>query len=96
VAGVIFHALTTDSLQGPVNAVPSPVTAREYTETLNRILKRPTVFPLPASVARIALGDFAEEMLLASIRVDSTKLIESGYEFRYPELEGALQHLLGR
>ncbi|MDQ4002895.1 MAG: DUF1731 domain-containing protein [Actinomycetota bacterium] len=35
-------------------------------------------------------------MLLASIRVDSTKLIESGYEFRYPELEGALQHLLGR
>lgn len=96
VAGVILHALTTDSLQGPVNAVPSPVTAREYTETLNRILKRPTVFPLPASVARIALGDFAEEMLLASIRVDSTKLIESGYEFRYPELEGALQHLLGR
>ena len=96
VVGVILHALTTDSLQGPVNAVSSSVTAREYTETLNRILNRPTVFPLPASVARLALGDFAEEMLLASIRVDSTKLTESGYEFRYPELEGALRHLLGR
>jgi NAD dependent epimerase/dehydratase family enzyme len=94
--GVILHALTTDSLQGPVNAVPNPVTARKYTETLNGILNRPTVFPLPASVARMVLGDFADEMLLASIRADSTKLRESGYEFRYPDLEGALRHLLGR
>jgi len=94
VVGVILHALTTDSLQGPVNAVSSSVTAREYTTTLNRILNRPTVFPLPATVARLALGDFAEEMLLASIRVDSTRLTDSGYEFRYPELEGALRHLL--
>jgi uncharacterized protein len=94
VVGVILHALTTDSLQGPVNAVSSSVTAREYTTILNRILNRPTVFPLPATVARLALGDFAEEMLLASIRVDSTKLTDSGYEFRYPELEGALRHLL--
>ncbi len=96
VVGVILHALTSDSLQGPVNAVSGSITAREYTRTLNRILKRPTVFPLPASVARLALGDFAEEMLLASIRVDSTKLTESGYKFRYPELEGALRHLLGK
>lgn len=96
VVGVILHALTTDSLQGPVNAVPNPVTAREYTEILNRILNRPTVFPLPAPLARMVLGDFADEMLLASIRADSTKLRESGYEFRYPELESALRHLLGR
>jgi NAD dependent epimerase/dehydratase family enzyme len=94
VVGVILHALSTDSLQGPVNAVSGSVSAREYTATLNRVLKRPTVFPLPAPVARLALGDFAEEMLLASIRVDSAKLAESGYEFRYPELEGAMRHLL--
>jgi uncharacterized protein len=94
--GVILYALATDSLQGPVNAVPNPVTAREYTETLNRILNRPTVFPLPAPLARMVLGDFADEMLLASIRADSSKLRESGYEFRYPDLEGALRHLLGR
>jgi uncharacterized protein len=95
-AGVILHTLATDSLQGPVNAVSGAVTAREYIATLNRILNRPTVFPLPAPVARMVLGDFAEEMLLASIRADSTRLMESGYEFRYPELEGALRHLLGR
>jgi uncharacterized protein len=94
VVGVILHALSTDSLQGPVNAVSGSVTAREYTATLNRILNRPTVFPLPTPVARLALGDFAEEMLLASIRVDSTKLADSGYEFRYPELAGALRHLV--
>ena len=94
--GVILHALATDSLQGPVNAVPNPVTAREYTETLNRILNRPTVFPLPAPLARMVLGDFADEMLLASIRADSSKLGESGYEFCYPDLESALRHLLGR
>ena len=94
--GVILYALATDSLQGPVNAVPNPVTAREYTETLNRILNRPTVFPLPAPLARMVLGDFADEMLLASIRADSSKLRESGYAFRYPDLEGALRHLLGR
>src|SRR5215210_7176381 len=94
VVGVILHALTTDSLQGPVNAVSGSVTARDYTATLNRILNRPTVFPLPAPVARLALGDFAEEMLLASIRVDSTKLTDSGYEFRYPKLAGALRYLL--
>jgi NAD dependent epimerase/dehydratase family enzyme len=96
VVGVILHALMTDSLRGPVNAVPNPVTAREYTETLNRILNRPTVFPLPTPLARMVLGDFADEMLLASIRADSTKLRESGYEFRYPELGGALRYLLGR
>jgi NAD dependent epimerase/dehydratase family enzyme len=94
--GVILYALAADSLQGPVNAVPNPVTAREYTETLNRVLNRPTVFPLPAPLARMVLGDFADEMLLASIRADSSKLRESGYEFRYPDLEGALRHLLGR
>jgi NAD dependent epimerase/dehydratase family enzyme len=44
----------------------------------------------------MVLGEFADEMLLASIRADSTKLGGSGYEFRYPELEGALRHLLGR
>ena len=96
VVGVILHALMTDSLRGPVNAVPNPVTAREYTETLNRILNRPTVLPLPTPLARMVLGDFADEMLLASIRADSTKLRESGYEFRYPELDGALRYLLGR
>ena len=97
VAGVIHHAIVTESLQGPVNAVtPTPVTNAEYTRTLARVLSRPAVAPLPAFAARLAFGELADALLLASQRVIPTRLQASGYKFRYPELEGALRHLLGR
>ena len=96
VVGVLLHALATDSLEGPVNAaVPDPPTNAEYTRTLGRVLGRPTIFPLPAPVARLALGQVAAELLLASQRMEPDRLRESGYSYRYPELEGALRHLLG-
>jgi uncharacterized protein (TIGR01777 family) len=95
VAGVIHHAIVTESLQGPVNAVtPTPVTNAEYTRTLARVLSRPAVAPLPAFAARLAFGEMADALLLASQRVIPTRLQASGYKFRYPELEGALRHLL--
>jgi uncharacterized protein (TIGR01777 family) len=97
VIGAILYTLTTDSLEGPVNVtVPDPPTNAEYTRTLGRILGRPTVFPLPAPVARLALGQVADELLLASQRIEPTRLKESSYSYRYPELEGALRHLLGK
>ncbi len=97
VTGAILHALSTDSLSGPVNAtVPDPPTNIEYTKTLGRVLGRPTVFPLPAPVARLVLGEVADELLLASQRIEPVRLKETGYDFRYPELEGAFRHLLGR
>jgi hypothetical protein len=95
VVGVIHHALTTESVHGPVNTVaPNPVTNLEFTKTLGRVLGRPTIFPMPAFAARLALGEMADELLLASQRLDPAKLIASGYKFRYPELDGALRHLL--
>lgn len=95
--GVIHHALATDSLRGAVNTVaPQPVTNLEFTKTLGRVLGRPTVFPMPTFAARLAFGEMADELLLASTRVDATRLTSSGYAFRYPELEGALRHLLGK
>jgi uncharacterized protein len=97
VAGVIAHALVTDTLQGPVNAVaPYPVTNREFTKTLGRVLKRPTVFPLPGFAARLAFGEMADALLLASTRVEPKRLLATQYVFRYPELEDALRHLLGK
>jgi NAD dependent epimerase/dehydratase family enzyme len=93
--GVILHALTLETLRGPVNAVtPTPVTNREFTQTLGRVLSRPTILPLPAFAARLAFGEMAEELLLASTRVEPTRLLASGYRFRYPELDAALRHLL--
>ncbi|PWB81781.1 MAG: TIGR01777 family protein [Candidatus Methylomirabilota bacterium] len=93
--GVIAHALTTEVLQGPVNAVtPNPVTNREFTRTLGRLLGRFTIFPMPAAAAHLMFGELADELLLASQRVQPTRLLATGYDFRYPELEGALRHLL--
>ena len=95
--GAIHHALANESLRGPVNAVaPRAITNREFTKTLGRVLGRPTIFPMPAFAARLAFGQMADELLLASARVEPTRLIASGYKFRTPELEAALRHLLGK
>jgi uncharacterized protein len=95
--GAIHHAVMNDGLSGGVNAVsPNPVTNLEFTKTLGRVLSRPTFFPVPAAAARIAFGEMADALLLASARVIPARLLETGYQFRYPELEGALRHLLGK
>jgi uncharacterized protein len=95
VVGTIQHALVTDALQGPTNAAaPRAVTNQEFTKTLGKVLGRPTAIPLPAFAARLMFGEMADELLLASARVQPTKLLASGYPFRYPELEDALRHVL--
>jgi uncharacterized protein len=95
VIGTIQHAIVTDALQGPVNAVaPQTVTNREFTKTLGQVLGRPTLFPMPAFVARLIFGEMADALLLASARVQPAKLLATGYSVRYPELEGALRHVL--
>ncbi len=94
--GVIRHALSSASLDGPVNAVaPQPVTNREFTKTLGRVLGRPTVALLPAFAARLLFGEMAEELLLSGARVEPAKLLSSGYRFLHPELEGALRGMVG-
>jgi uncharacterized protein len=97
VTGVIQHALSNESLSGPVNAVaPQPVTNREFTKILGRVLGRPTFLTVPSFVLRLAVGEMAEALLLASQRILPARLQSSGYTFRYPELEDALRHLLGK
>ena len=92
---VFHHILATDSLDGPVNvSTPTPVTNEEFAKTLGRVLSRPAVLPVPSFGLRLALGEMAG-MLLGSVRLDSSKLTGSGFEFRYPELEGALRAELG-
>ena len=95
--GGIYHALVTDSLQGPVNNVaPHPVTNREFTKTLGRVLRRPTLFPLPSFGLRLMFGEeMANELFLSSTRVEPVRLLETGYTFQYPELESELRHVLG-
>ena len=97
VVGAIDHALSNTALDGPVNVVaPHPLTNREFTVTLGRVLSRPTLFPMPAFAVRLAFGEMADELLLASQRVEPAKLASSGYKFQFSQLEGALRHALGK
>lgn len=97
VVGCIQHAVARASLHGPVNAVaPGPVTNREFTTTLGKVLWRPTPFPMPGFMARLAFGEMANELLLASTRVLPRALLDSNYRFLYGDLESALRHLLGK
>lgn len=96
VVGAIHHALTHDSLRGPVNVVaPQPVTNLQFTKTLGKVLRRPTLFPVPAFAVRLLFGEMADEALLASARVAPMKLKATGFSFKHPELEGALRVMLG-
>ena len=93
--GAIRSLLNTDSLAGPVNVVaPESVTNRKFARTLGRVLGRPALLPMPAFAVRLVFGEMGDELLLASARVRPARLEESGYRFLYPELEGALGHIL--
>jgi hypothetical protein len=95
--GAIGHAVSDGRCAGPVNTVaPEPVTNAEFAATLARVLRRPAVLPVPAAVLRAALGQMADETLLASTRAVPARLRALGYEFRHPALEAALRHVLGR
>ncbi len=95
--GALHHILGDESLQGPVNCVsPNAVTNREYTKVLGKVLSRPTVLPMPAPAMKLAFGELAKELLLASAHVVPNRLQESNYQFRFPDVEGALRHVLGR
>jgi len=98
VTGVIRHAISNQSLLGgPVNVVaPQPVTNREFTKTLGHVISRPTFLAVPSFVLRLALGEVADAVLLASTRVLPARLQSSGYAFRYFKLEPALRYLLGK
>ena len=92
---LFLFAIDRESISGAINAVsPTPVTNREFTKTLGRVLSRPTIFPLPAFAAKLALGEMADALLLASTRVISSRLENTNFSFTHPHLEPALRHLL--
>ncbi len=96
--GAIWAAITTTGLAGPVNVgAPNPVTNREYTRTLAKVLRRPALIPAPTPVLKMVLGrEMVDEALLASIRMHPRRLEQAGYQFLDPALEPALRLMLGR
>jgi uncharacterized protein len=95
VVGIIRFALQTNLLSGPANAVsPNPVQNAAFCATLARVLHRPAIFPAPPFALRLALGEMADSLLLASQRVYPNKLEQLGYRFHYPDLQPALTAVL--
>jgi uncharacterized protein (TIGR01777 family) len=89
--GAITHVLRTPALRGPVNfASPNPVTNRQFTKTLAKVLHRPAVLRIPAAMLKLGFGQMAVETILANQNMTPTKLLASGYHFAHPTLEDAL------
>jgi hypothetical protein len=94
VTGLLLHCLENDALTGPLNlAAPEPVRQRDFARSLGRVLRRPAFMPLPGFALRLMIGEFAEGVIRAP-RLSAGKALESGYRFKFPELEPALRDLL--
>jgi uncharacterized protein (TIGR01777 family) len=95
VVGAIGAALADERFAGPVNVVaPNPVRNADFTRGLASAVRRPAIFPAPAFMLRLALGEVADALLLASQRVQPEKLSGAGFKFRYPNLESALRAIV--
>lgn len=94
----IGHLIATGSVDGPVNVTsPQPVTNKEFTATLAKVLKRPAFMPVPTPALHALFGkEMTKEMLLGGQKVLPAKLQAAGYEFTHPTLEAALRETLGR
>lgn len=93
----VLHAIDNPEVRGAVNVVaPETCSNAEFTHSLGRALRRPTVLPMPAFAARLAFGELADNLLLASCCVRSGVLERTGFEFLDPKIQSTLQGLLGR
>ncbi len=93
VVGLILHALDNEAVHGPLNVCsPAPARQRDIARALGRVLRRPALVPAPALGLRLALGDFASE-LLNSRRALPAAAIASGYAFRHLDLDAALRDI---
>jgi uncharacterized protein (TIGR01777 family) len=89
-AAILQWLLETATARGAYNAsAPNPVTNEAFTRALGRALGRPTVLPMPAAALKLLFGEMSE-LLLVSDRMVPRRLLQEGFRFRYPELDGAL------
>lgn len=92
-ASIVEFALKNMSLSGPVNAVsPNPLRSAEFAVLSTRALGQKPGGVMPAFIARLIMGEMGEEFLLSSRRIQPARLLAAGYQFRFPDLAGALRH----
>lgn len=95
--GALLTLLYDTQYEGPVNiTAPEIVDNATFTRTLGRVLRRPTIVPVPAVALRTLFGEMADEALLAGQWAEPRRLLDGGFAFTYPDLESALRFELGR
>jgi len=95
VVGILKHAVTNDGVSGPINVTaPTPVTNRDWTRTLGRVLGRPAALPVPRFGPKLVLGEMVDELVYVSARVLPDATLASGYTFQFPDLEAGLRSVL--
>jgi uncharacterized protein (TIGR01777 family) len=96
VVGALVFCLEDESASGPINlSAPEPVTNRELSKALGRVLKRPAFSPVPGFAVRALYGDMAQ-IVTTGVRMVPARLQELGYSFRQADLERALRSATGR
>lgn len=96
VVNALIWMVDTDTARGPYNVVsPNPVTNADFTRTLGKVLRRPTPFPAPTPVLKLALGEMSR-LLLTGQNARPAKLVEEGFTFRFEDLESALRDAVGK
>ena len=94
VVSLFIKATEDNKITGAINAVsPKPVTMNEFAATLGEVMKRPSLFRVPAFVLKLVLGEASVEVLTGA-RVEPKKTIELGYKFEYEKLKDALKDLI--
>ena len=93
-AAAMMFVLQESDIQGPINfCAPNPVRNRDLSKTLGKILNRPAFMPAPKFMVRLSLGEFGAT-LLSSQRAVPEKLLSSGFEFDYSDIEKAIGHIV--
>ena len=97
VVRLAHHVLVNADARGAVNATaPHPVTNRTFTKVLGKVIRRPTIVPVPSLAIKAMFGEMGDTLLLQGSRVLPKRAETLGFEFRHPELEGALRAELDR
>ena len=92
---IIHFALENETVSGAINATaPNPATNKEFTDTLGKVLHRPTIIPVPEFAIKLMFGEMGETLLLEGTRVLPEKLQNAGFEFKYTDLEAAMKRVL--
>jgi uncharacterized protein (TIGR01777 family) len=93
----IHHLMMNDSCEGAYNlTAPNTVNQKQFARVLGRVLRRPGFMPLPGFVIKLLFGEMGKKLVLEGQDVRPTRLLESGYEFTYPDLEMCFRNCLGK